>query len=984
MTQTTLVQSYVAALKAMSDASPKPLLPRVIVEAGDRDPSADVSLEALHAHLVVADVNDELRKQLHLAVARWDAQVTTDKWAVDSEPGTQERRATTYLALGLTTQLATLLDDVIKIAGEGPTVISNVFVPWYTLERRTQHAFYWPAYVELLSKSGWQAEPLNDLDVATSKVIERLADPAQAEARQSKGLVVGYVQSGKTANFTGVAARAIDAGYRLVIVLTGMVEMLRQQTQRRIDFELVGRENILRGIDPNDADLMAEVDYQDDPDWDTRCISHGLLPSSSGYPDVVRLTTHAKDYEKLKVGIVALDYEKQDKSRPLHDPVNLYGASARLLVVKKNDKVLAKLVKDLKRISGTLGEIPALIIDDESDQASVNTTNPKNWKADTPEREDRTTINRLIAQLLGLLPRAQYVGYTATPFANVFVDPSDVEDIFPKDYVIALDRPPGYMGARDFHDLAPDMEGVEKTLYNSNEKCFVRDVRPTVADPDAELRAAIDSFVLAGAIKLYRQSVVPNLNFKHHTMLVHESVKQTEHAALASKIASIWLSAAYSSPTGLNRLQQMYDSDFVPVSTARQGGPLPEAFDALVPFVGETVARVTQNGANPVIVVNGDKDMGNEDVAFDKRSVWRILVGGTKLSRGFTVEGLTTSYYRRKTMQGATLMQMGRWFGFRNHYSDLIRLYIGRSEPDGKRTIDMYEAFEAIVRDEEAFRAELQRYSHMVDGKPLVTPREIPPLVSQHLPWLKPDARNKMFNAKLVRKRVTGSPVIPLGYPKTGRSKNVARMLPLLTAASSTCKLVVPAMTGVGRSDFDAFVGTVDHATFVTALQSLEWISPGYFAPEIAFLAELAGSVDDWLVIVPQLDSAAHTKAVKGLGPRSIFKRDFRDERNLWGEPTDRKHRPAAQRVAGALSDYGDPVLDSLRRPKRGALLLYLINENPQALATDVSGDDLVVGMGWVVPTSVTVTPGQVLQFEARDKQKEAEAIVDVPPTSAA
>ncbi len=983
MTANTLVESYLAALNALSDGAPKPLLPRARVEAEDRDPSADVSLEALHVYLETAKVNDELRKQLHLAIARWDALATAEPWSGDTQPSTTERRTAIYAALGVQPALAALLDERFKILGGGPTVISDEFEPWYSDERRTQHGFYWPAYTKTLTKSGWPAESLNDLDIATARVIERLTDPLRLEARQSKGLVVGYVQSGKTANFTGVVARAIDAGYRLIIVLTGTVELLRQQTQRRLDFELVGKENILRGIDPNDPDMMADVDYQNDPDWATRCIEHGILPSSSGFPDIVRLTTHEKDYEKLKAGIVALDYEKMDKGKPLFDPSNLYGSNARLLVVKKNGPILTKLVKDLKKIQATLGEIPALIIDDESDQASVNTTNPKNWKADTPERKERTAINRLISDLLGLLPRAQYVGYTATPFANVFVDPSDVENIFPKDYLIALDRPPGYMGASDFHDLDPDMEGVEKTLANSNEKCLVRDVRPTNPDPHAKLREAVDAFVLSGAIKLYRESVVSGPSFKHHTMLVHESVKQIEHAALATLIANIWTSAAYSSASGLARLKALFLSDFVSVCGVRPAGPVPPDFEALVPFVGQTVTRVTKDGANPVIIVNGDKDLGSEDVAFDKRSVWRILVGGTKLSRGFTVEGLTVSYYRRKTKQGATLMQMGRWFGFRNNYSDLVRLYIGRAEPDGKQTLDLYEAFEAIVRDEEAFRSELQRYSHLVDGKPLVTPREIPPLVSQHLPWLRPEARNKMFNAKLVRKRVTGSPVIPTGYPKANRDKNFHRMLPLLTTAAKPAKLVVPAMKGVNRGEFDAFIGLVDHETFTTALSSLEWITPDYYSPEIAFVAELAGAVDDWLVIVPQLDGGGNTRKVAGIGPRSVFKRDFRTDRNLWGEPTDRKHRPAAERVAGAIQSYGDPVLEALCQPKRGALLLYLINEDPKSLPAGVSGSEIVVGMGWVVPTSVTVKPGQILQFEARDKKKEKEAIVDVPPTAA-
>src|SRR5207249_1507097 len=127
----------------------------------------------------------------------------------------------------------------------------------------------------------------------------------------------------------------------------------------------------------------------------------------------------------------------------LYHPTNLHRVPARLAIVKKNKAVLTKLVKDLKKITARLSDIPALIIDDESDQASINTTNPKTWEAGRPER---TAINFLISQLLSLLPRGQYVGYTATPFANVFVDPGDAANVFPRDFIISLDRPPGYMG----------------------------------------------------------------------------------------------------------------------------------------------------------------------------------------------------------------------------------------------------------------------------------------------------------------------------------------------------------------------------------------------------------------------------------------------------------------------------------------------------------------------------------------------------------
>src|SRR5581483_4366382 len=239
-----------------------------------------------------------------------------------------------------------------------------------------------------------------------------------------------------------------------------------------------------------------------------------------------------------------------------------------------------------------------------------------------------------------------------------------------------------------------------------------------------EMLSALDAFVLSGAIKLYREdNGLGRGFFRHHTMLVHESVKQADHRVLADDIRNVWGSAAYSSPTGLARLRRLFDEDFLPVCSARATEVFPADFGELKSYVGEVVSRVTAGG-DPVIVVNGDKDIAQEAIDFDKRPVWRVLVGGTKLSRGFTVEGLTVSYYRRKTRQADTLMQMGRWFGFRNGYKDLVRLFIGRAEPDGAKTLDLYEAFEAIVRDEERFREQLRQYSKLVDGRPQITPAQ--------------------------------------------------------------------------------------------------------------------------------------------------------------------------------------------------------------------------------------------------------------------
>lgn len=975
-------ECYRAALGAMLIGGPRPLTSRAQFEAQDRGFDADVSLAALVAHLSDAAINDELRKRLHVAISGWDVTPGADDWTMNTDARTPERRARIYdrLGVGADGLAVAVFDDLFPLQSDAAVVISDVFEPWYDAQRRERGAFYWPAYAALLEKKGWSATAVAGVDEATNQVVERLTDPYRAEARQAKGMVVGYVQSGKTANFAGVIAKSIDVGYRLIIVLTGTIDVLRRQTQRRIDMEIVGKENIIRGIDADDPEAMSHVDYQDDEDWKDKFQSFGFLPSTKNMPDIIRLTGAKFDYKSLKAGIVALEFEKIDRTKPLYAAENLPTSSARIVIVKKNKAVLTKLKRDLKSIKTDRNEIPAVIIDDESDQASVNTSDPDTW---AEGRTERSAINKAISDLLVLLPRCQYVGYTATPFANVFIDPSDADDIFPKDFLISLPRPEGYMGVADFHDLDSDVPEGAQTVANSNAKAFVRDAVGKIAGSDVEgpkLQECLDAFILSGAIKLYR-TAVQGAKFKHHTMLGHESVAQVDHLDLATEIRQIWSNSGYAAPSGLARLKALYVNDFLPVCRARsEGDAFPEDFDELRPHIAATVTRVTELG-DPVMIVNGDKEMSSEEVDFDKRSVWRILVGGAKLSRGFTVEGLTISYYRRKTKQADTLMQMGRWFGFRPHFKDLVRLYIGRAEPDGPdNTIDLYEAFESMVQDEEAFRKQLQQYSEMVDGYPQITPRDIPPLVSQHLPWLKPAARNKMFNAEMVVRRSAGSLVIPTAYPTDTPTAtwNYNALLPLLSAASSAVTLVTPAGKNLGRTEYSAYIGECGTNAFIEAIEAVRWIKDDYYRPDMRFLREIADQTDKWILIAPQTAEKESLRDIPTIGSRTIFKRKIKAPKTKqWGEPTDRKHRPAAEYVSGnLLEDYGDPVLKPLRSSKVGAVLLYPMTLNLDEIGNVPKPGQIVLAAAWITPACTNIENLRVVQFQAKNKARAADPIV--------
>ncbi|MEV7790903.1 Z1 domain-containing protein [Streptomyces sp. NPDC087512] len=971
-----LLDIHTSALAGMG-SMPRHFERWAALAADESYPDADLSEELFRSRLISGD--DTL-------VSLWDRQLTAwdfaenPSWAAGSPARTDERRAVVYERLRFGSELCKTLDECVPVAKvPGTTVVTRKFTPWYTPERAAARSFYWSAYEQKLRDKGWPEAAIASLDQASRSVVERLTDPEQPAARQSKGLVVGYVQSGKTANFTGVAAKAIDAGYRLVIVLGGTLNLLRAQTQRRLDMELIGQENILRGADPSDVDSLVGVDYVGDDEGWPDFVRHGGRPSALGAFDIERLTTRDNDYKSLAQGIRALEFEKRVPTRPLHDSANLHHAAARILVVKKNKAVLTKLVKDLKQIHGILGELPTLIIDDESDQASVNTSDPKKWERGSTER---TAINGLISKLLELLPRAQYVGYTATPFANVFIDPGDDMDIFPSNFLISLPRPVGYMGVQDFHDLDSPIPAEERTYANSQERAHVRGIYDSTGD---RLQEAMDAFVLSGALKLYRADHgVTSGAFRHHTMLVHESLRQDDHADLALRINSMWHQAGYSSTSGHARLAALWEADFAPVSAARGNDlPSPSSYDDLRPYVHSARQRIG-SGGQPVIVVNGDTDryFAQLDLDFDRTPhVWKILVGGTKLSRGFTVEGLTVTYYRRTTQQADTLMQMGRWFGFRPGYRDLVRLYIGREEPFSRdKSVDLYEAYEAVCRDEETFREQLAQYSVMVDGEPQVTPVQIPPLVAQHLPWLKPSARNKMFNAELVEIRSPGRPIEPASYPmnSTVIKRNAERWRALLQALDATPVSFSnpPDNSSTLTRTFTALTGTVTHAELVGVLSQLEWERPRYFDPHLTYLRQLDGTlarVDDWLLISPRLASENRIDAsIFGSVPLSLVRRSIQAGKSSFGRIASVEHRTAAQRLINQAATGSGTGIGS----RTGIVLVYPVVEgsSPDSVRAVVRNgvadpSKVVMAFTLIPPKSATSTDHRLVRFRAKDKR---------------
>lgn len=942
-----VVAVHTLTLDAMRANGPRPLA-RALSYWSEHSPTAephtfdafDSSELTFRSQLESSSDMGPLPGMWQQALATWDHAERPD-WT-HTAPRTHQRRTMVYDLLALEPETRRLLTELAPVSfTDGPIVIDSAFTPWYSPAHQPGAPWYWPAYERYLTQiKGWAPDAAARVGASADQVVARLADPTGSSAYQTKGLVVGYVQSGKTANITGVVAKAVDAGYRLVIILSGSLNILRAQTQRRIDQEMVGRENILRNA-PEE-----ECEYAADPDWQAgEFLTHGGLPSRLGAFDVLRLTTLNSDYQPLRQGIAALEFEKANPALPLHHPANLHRTAARLMVVKKNKTVLSALVRDLRRLGTQLQEIPALIVDDESDHGSVNTAHPGRQR----EGPERSAINALLSRLLGMLPRAQYVAYTATPFANVLIDPHDSEDVFPKDFVLSLPRPAGYMGARDFHDIDSTIPPEERTVVNSQEKAHVRPIHDA-SDSESSLQGALDAFVLSGAIKMYREARDPSgVSYRHHTMLVHESVRIADHRELTHRLLRLWYEPDPSSATGLARLRQLHDCDFAPVSAHRADGLVfPASFDELIPYIAAARARITHGAENPVVVVNGDTDIERATVDFDRRPVWKILVGGAKLARGFTVEGLTVSYYRRAAAQADTLMQMGRWFGFRPGYADLVRLYISRGVATGHTDVDLYEAFRAMCRAEEDFRSQLSDYAHLVDGKPMVTPAQLPPLVAQHLPWLKPTSPSKMYNAELVEVRSPGCWIEPSAYPTsaTAKRRNTERWRPVFGAFQGSLSTITPpadTTSSRGPGTFLAHATIVGHAQLTEVLAGLEWSPSDHFMPHLTYLqaADIEASIKDWLVLAPRLSSPRRWNgSVLGFPELSLFVRNRRHG-SYFGRISDSGHRDTAQALRAELAGTAD---------RRGIALLYPVLEGHEA------DDAAFLPNGAVDPTRISFT----------------------------
>lgn len=494
---------------------------------------------------------------------------------------------------------------------------------------------YAESYASFLLKKGWPPQMVQSLSDVTTRILGHLQDPlSEGTTWNRRGLVIGHVQSGKTANYTGLIARAADAGYKFIIVIAGIHNNLRKQTQQRIDEAFIGRSS-----DPEDR----------------RNIGVGL---AQGYSHPATLTNINEDFNKNTAA--KSGWKINDFSKPI------------ILVIKKNVTTLTELHKWLKDLNAEgddrISDVPMILIDDEADNASINTN-----KGDL----DPTRTNAMIRRILGLFAKSCYVGYTATPFANIFINPdaydNDVrEELFPRDFIYCLDAPTTYFGAEKVFLNEETSQSIVRPIDDCEDIIpYAHKRDDPVHELPPSLYRALDEFIVARAIRNLRGQAC-----KHCSMMVNVSrfvpVQKAvrDFLSLREKRIKEAVRANYAMPEEVSSR-----------NTYMQG--LKEAFDAGYADAGFTWAEV-KAGLNGVFehlhlyVINSKSDEVLDYTRYEKEGVGltAIAVGGLSLSRGLTIEGLTVSYMYRNTKMYDTLMQMGRWFGYRPGFEDLCRVHL--------------------------------------------------------------------------------------------------------------------------------------------------------------------------------------------------------------------------------------------------------------------------------------------------------------------
>lgn len=593
------------------------------------------------------------------------------------------------------------MEEGILIKGDSP------FVEWYNLRRSDIDFKFWNRYRDyLLYRKGWSEEVVNVIDNVSNDVLSMIGDPNSKDSWKRRGLVIGDVQSGKTANFTAICNKAVDCGYKVIIILTGMLESLREQTQDRQDTDLVGIESFGL-LNENGKSIKFK--------------GVGELDQSIR---VMTFTSTMNDFKSNIVNSIGLSLKSCSDSA--------------LFVVKKNKRILENLEEWLKCYNADNNGIidnSVLIIDDECDNASVN----------TKTEEDPTTINKCIRNLLNCFTKQSYVAVTATPYANIFINPEMSEDtkemygqdLFPRDFIYCLSTPSNYIGAKDiflkdgkYYNSLEKIEDAKKILPLNHKNYYILHNIPR------SLRESIYYFILITSIRDCRGQ-----EGEHASMLVNLSRFTNVQNQFATYIEQLIeeLQRNINNFSKLEFLESNKNKFIKELYYVWNKFDLENtsgySWDKIRKnYLAKALNRINVQAVNQSSVIKGlPYNLHPEGYRV-------IAVGGNSLARGITLEGLCTTYFYRNSQTYDTLMQMGRWFGYRSGFEDLFKIWMLDS------AIDWYET---ICTATEELKALIKRMNNNN-----LTPEVFGLKVREDPASLIVTARNKMKNTKAVEQYI--------------------------------------------------------------------------------------------------------------------------------------------------------------------------------------------------------------------------------------
>lgn len=574
---------------------------------------------------------------------------------------------------------------------------SHELETWLDNSIRNNPEIRFKNYKHLLCKEG-KGSIIEQLEADTYKILDSCHNPNILKNKwDRRGLVYGHVQSGKTSNYIGLINRALDSGYKIIIVLTGMTEDLRKQTQERIDYGIIGKSNGLN----------------------------------------IGIGTYGKTDEIISA--TSINYDLKGNIDYMFNNLSLDKKS--IWVIKKNKTVLENLIIWLdkqRKNEGTdkIDNVPFLIIDDEADNGSIQSISKKEFelwetglnldKLDfenlSEDQEKKLNeareavlkaINRYIRVFLSLLSHKTFVAYTATPYSIISGKSEDLErevkiknkifkieansDLFPEHFIIPIKPGENYLGVEKIFNenkemrlpLIIDINELVKTEKINNIFPSSRGSKYAFDKIPKSLEDAILHFLITILIRKYRGQK------DYNTLLIHTSnlTKNTDYVAnkvsefltklqgslgradeekYFEKISNLYVKIKKNSENEL--FKTYFNKEYEYPLTLKK-----EEFLNIL----EGIDIVSYHSSNDTKLKHKNHTLNYDIIDNDTReSKFRnyIVIGGNRLSRGITLKGLTTSYFVRNSTRQDSLYQMGRWFGYRDGYEDLVRIYMPKEQ----------------------------------------------------------------------------------------------------------------------------------------------------------------------------------------------------------------------------------------------------------------------------------------------------------------